>query len=198
MTNVIADNADNDFASTMKFEGIASIGDILAIPQGDLDTLQRSDPETQEAIPVRRFVKGIITALQGIIHQRSLDGNPLDDSNWTSLTKEAFDEYRMTASFNTFPQTIGRNPAMAVRSTTNPRSPADDFRKGIRRDPTLFKPLKDEKMGHMASKHYCTSQCTRGRTSTGSFLQTKFSPRQGPIRTTTTICLFCLHLDSSD
>ena len=114
MTNVITDNADNDFASTMKFEGIASIGDILAIPQGDLDTLQRSDPQTQEAIPVRRFVKGIITALQGIVHQRSLDGNPLDDSNWTSLTKEAFDEYRMTASFSTFSQTIGRNPAMQI------------------------------------------------------------------------------------
>lgn len=150
MDNIVTDNADKEFAATMAYEGCFTLPDILSIPHGDLGTLHFKDADGDPQ-PAPRFVRSNVVALQGFVHQRQLDGQPLDDSNWMDVTKEEFDSYRLSDAFIQYSQNVGRPFPTTVPSfasanrPTSSRSPAEEFRRGIKRDPTLFPVLKDEK-----------------------------------------------------
>jgi hypothetical protein len=79
-----------------------------------------------------------------------MEGNPINNM-WTSITQEEFDEFRVSPTFiaTRTPSSISapstNRLSTGTTSNNSNNSPADIFRRGIKRDPTLFPILKDEK-----------------------------------------------------
>ena len=83
-------------------------------------------------------------------------GEPVND-NWIGVTQADFDAFRVNPAYvATFTRPssgiVGASsPHPSVMTSTTPltstkKSPAELFRRGIKRDPSLFPTLKDEKL----------------------------------------------------
>jgi hypothetical protein len=93
---------------------------------------------------VLRFEKALISAFLDFIIHRNFNNNPVGN-NWTSITKEAFDEFRIDPNYlanRRGGQTVQIPSSYTPKQNT---SSAELFRKGVRRDQNLFPTLKDEK-----------------------------------------------------
>jgi hypothetical protein len=108
-----------------------------------IDTLTYNESETTTDVQVLRFEKALISAFLDFIIHRNLNNNPVGN-NWTSITKEAFDEFRIDPNYlasRRSGQTV-QIPSYTPKQIT---SSAELFRKGVRRDQNIFPTLKDEK-----------------------------------------------------
>jgi hypothetical protein len=109
-----------------------------------IDDLQY-DTDTEKDIRVTAGDKGLLKAFLDYISYRHRNGNPIED-NWTDITVEEFDTFRVD------PEYIGRDrtPAFALfpHTATNGQdkkpTPAEIFKRNIKRDPSLFPVLNDE------------------------------------------------------
>jgi len=80
------------------------------------------------------------------IHQSGTNG-PITDKAWTAITSDEFDEFHVSypttgpSLSNSAP--TGTTPGPSSTSSSH-YDPVKDFKRGIRRDQTLFIPLKDD------------------------------------------------------
>ena len=87
--------------------------------------------------------------LQFVVHKNK-EGELLADG-WDTISQTDFDEFRINPLF------IDKNAGIPITTSTTAKpttttglsfTPADIFRRGIKRDPTLFPTLKDEKFNN--------------------------------------------------
>jgi len=137
--------------SSLIEEGIEDIFSLTSLDEIAIHGLKYKDINDNNALKSLRLSDRMLLKcfLHYIIHKDN-EGDPINDS-WTSITQESFDEFRVSPAY-----IAQRTPAAAISNTNVNRnastattvttySPADHFRRGIKRDPTLFPALKDEK-----------------------------------------------------
>ena len=132
--------------TALRENGILNIGDLMGINKTDIEDLTYDVPnsENNDTKFLNKGETGLLVQFQAFVKYRRDHGDPIDN-NWTSITNAQFDEYR-TRPKETGPLARTTN----ITTTTTPpnasqRSPANDFKKGIRRDPNMFHALKNMK-----------------------------------------------------
>ena len=132
--------------TALKENGILNIGDLMGLSKTDIEDLTYDVPNSgnNDVMFLNKGEAGLLNQFQAFVKYRRDDGDPINN-NWTSITNAQFDEYR------TRPEETGPLAATTHSTTTttpsnaSQRSPANDFKKGIRRDPNMFHTLKDMK-----------------------------------------------------
>ena len=133
-----------DLKDALVKEGFVDLFQVLTIDDVDIECLVYQDPaDPSKTIPIRKGDVGMLKCFKAFVHHRSALGNPIQDTDWISLTQAEFDSFRMD------PSNLLR-VSSAIASAKNPTSgpkyaPVDIFRRGIKRDPSLFPTLKEEK-----------------------------------------------------
>jgi hypothetical protein len=91
--------------------------------------------------------RAILRAFIAFIRHGANEDNPMGD-NWNEITRDEFSTYRVGPSFNgtIFGSPSPSNPGTpAASSTTHACDAVADFKRGIKRDPSQFPILKDDK-----------------------------------------------------
>ena len=136
--------------TALESEGIQDICALLTLDEETIDALSHSDEEGTTSVPLSRGDRNLIKVFLGYYRYRAATGNPIED--WLSVEVEDFNEFRLNPDFIRVgipvPTGSGTRPGSGVTpSAANaPKySPAESFWRGIKRDPSLFPELKDER-----------------------------------------------------
>ena len=128
-------------------EGFVEIFQLLNIDDATLEGLVYPDPvDATKTVPIRKGDVGMIKCFKAYVHHRVMNGNPIADADWLNLTQAEFDAFRMDPT-NMLRVTSAINAPSSTRNNNSvPKySMVDLFRRGIKRDPSLFPQLKEEK-----------------------------------------------------
>jgi hypothetical protein len=111
--------------------------------QDDINALDYED-ENQVPSPAQNLLR-ILNAYHVYRYEK---GDSIEDG-WTSIMPQEFNDFRVgvyTVIINPSPAGYARRRANATSTSTTPclRDPVADFKKGIKRDPTLFMDFKME------------------------------------------------------
>jgi hypothetical protein len=121
----------------------------------DLGTLIKTDIENlsfialigEDPTPMGPGQQGILRAFIAFIRHRANEDNPIGD-NWNDIPPEEYNTYRVGPSFNGTifgSPSSPSNPGTPAASSTHARGAVADFKRGIKRDPSQFPILKDDK-----------------------------------------------------
>ncbi|GAX10783.1 hypothetical protein FisN_1Hu321, partial [Fistulifera solaris] len=133
--------------------GYTTLPKLLCIDYAVIDSLtydekpDGADDSTPVTVPVPQADRDMLKMFFKYIADRYHQGNPIND-DWTSITAEEFDSFCVRGDI--IGSRSGYSPAHTPRppvytgSPKTPMSPADAFRRGIKRDPSLFPTLKNE------------------------------------------------------
>ena len=146
MDNVFGLKTDKFLTTAITHAGYSDIRDVVTISDTDIDLLQYPDANG-DMKDVPKYQKTLLKIFKCFIGYRTASNNPIEN-NWLSITDEEFDTYR--TSIYLIPIGTGQQrtsiPASSPVSATNrPRDVLTDFKKGIKRDPSLYVIYRDEK-----------------------------------------------------
>ena len=143
--NVLRKADNSPIALALKSNGISSILDLVTLQESHIDELAYEDPQNKEHFLLRGDRNLLILAVKFLAIQRQ---NGFDISNYATWTSEDFDDFRLDSSLGAV-NTIGGpfiNPGTTSSSPSKPRfTPVELFKRGIKRDPSLFPTLKDDR-----------------------------------------------------
>jgi len=125
--------------------GIEMVFDLIILSETEIDALVYVDQQgIEHPLPVGH--RGMLRALSEYVAHRDVSGEPVGD-DWSSVTKDAFDQFRIGATYYAIHTGLNPSASRALSGTTAraTRDPLTDFKKGIKRDTSLFPTLKDEK-----------------------------------------------------
>jgi Reverse transcriptase (RNA-dependent DNA polymerase) len=152
MDNVLGRKDGSALKSSLVDEGIDDIFSLMSLDESTIDGLKFKDQADGDALkPIRLSDKMLLKCFLHFVTNKDLEGTPINDHDWTNITQEEFDEFRISPTYiATRTPTALSLPATrktGSNASTNPTSysPADIFRRGIKKDATLFPVLKDEK-----------------------------------------------------
>ena len=162
VTTVFGEDADGPLIQALIAGGFNDVRMLRTITETDISSLSYPDPDepTNPTISVDRGRCGLIRMFKYYILHLRTNGETLDElAHWTSLTADAFDEFRTgpdggqyvdnpTNVNNRGPHAQGAATGGNVNAGANTRTPvapADAFQRTIKRDPTYFPTLKDER-----------------------------------------------------
>ena len=109
---------------------------------------------------VPRGHRRLITVFFDFVQYRQYQKTPIVDKDWSELTKEEFDEFRISPEYLAartgysgivnFGQATSQSTQQTTSGTTPPRTSAvttseELFKRGIKRDQSLFPTIKDER-----------------------------------------------------
>ena len=147
---------DRDDDSPLKIallaDNVTNIVDLVAIRGGQIDRLVFREPDGEIDIDLFRGDKNLLATFLDYYRFREEQGNPIQDADWITLTEEEFADFRM------LPERIFRRADFVqdVPAAPNvgfgprpPMSSADNFKRGTKRDPSLFPTLKDESLNDL-------------------------------------------------
>ena len=156
---VLHQAADSDFMKALDALQIDEIEDLNTLLIDDLCQVTFKDDQGADTHLISSRVN-LLHLLQGFIKYRKFIGAPLvDNDGWMHLTKDEFDEYRLSDAGNVYSQspstynystsfgtshhtstasTFGASSSSATTSYT-----VASFKKGIKRDSAAFKQIKD-------------------------------------------------------
>ena len=150
--NVVLDRDDSSsLKSSLLAEGIADVFDLITITDDVIDSLTYADPnDPGKSFPVKKGDKMLLRCF--LAYQRFLEANS-PSFDYKSITQENFDNFRISPAYR-----IMINPPTPTTSTSTPApstslasshpslySPVAMFRRAIKKDPSLFPTLKDDK-----------------------------------------------------
>ena len=152
MDNVLGRKDGSALKSSLIEEGIDDIFSFMSLDENTIDGLKYEDQDDDNIIkPIRLSDKMLLKCFLHFVTNKDLEGNTINDHDWIKITQEEFDEFRIsptyiatrTSTALSLPATRKTGPNASTNSTSF--SPADIFRRGIKKDATLFPVLKDEK-----------------------------------------------------
>ena len=152
--------------AALESEGIQDIYALLTIDETTINGLVYSDEEGTTTAPLPRGDKNLIRVFLGYYRYRSGIGDPIED--WLTVTEAGFNEFRLNPSFvqaGIAPSTGGYTHPVPTPGPSPPApkpSPADLFRRGIKRDPSLFPELKDERHNDAWHRSFMTQARAQG------------------------------------
>ena len=152
LLETVFDQAPNSIiAQALTHDGVTSILDVFSLHTEDIDNLvypiaqpPDSDGNAQPAAmrPVPRPLRALLHAFQGyVVHQSQL-GNSINVGNITNMDPDDFTAYRASPHFLAFNNNTHPTPPPPSRTY---RTPAEEFRRGIKRDKNNFPTFKDDK-----------------------------------------------------
>ena len=125
----------------------ATIVDVLAMTNDDIDNLTHSD-DKDKIIPLILGHRGLLCSLVCYNLFRKAKGDSIGNK-WSQVTQGQFDDFRILNDYD--PNDIqggsksGRANAQPTGTSTFTHDPTYNFKRGIKRDPSLFSQLKDKK-----------------------------------------------------
>jgi hypothetical protein len=142
LTVVLKQPKDGRLAQALDRAGITEVFDVLTLNQPERDSLAYLSDDGK-TIPLSTGHKGLLKTFKLFVAFCSSSGVSIDD--WTTVTKEDFDKFRTSdACINaTEKDNIISSPVQVSAPRKN--DPLIDFKKGIKRDASLFIVLKDSK-----------------------------------------------------
>jgi hypothetical protein len=145
LDNVLDRNDTSQLKQALLEHGVDDINSLLLLSDPDIENLEFTDT-TNRIVKVRLADKRLLGILYTYILHRASSPTPIND-DWLLLTKLEFDTFRVDpinrpSNRNTTYPAPTVAPVIRMASTASP--PADIFRKGIKRDATLFPILQDE------------------------------------------------------
>ena len=146
-------------------EGVDDIFQLVNMDNATIHNLEYADSTNNNAITaVKMAEKMLLKCFINFVAVRHNEGNPIGD-DWTLITQLEFDLFRIDPQyFASQPPrpTTTANPPSTTSSNTSPYyNPVEQFRRGIKRDATLFPTLKDDKyhdIWHRSFKTQATAQ----------------------------------------
>ena len=145
LDNVLGRDGSSDVKTALLDQGIEDIFDLVTLDDLYVENLSIKDsakPSTMVAI--KKGDKNILKCF--IAYKGYFDANGID-VHYMSLTQKGFDEIRTGPSLSVRTSFAPPNPP-PITSTPGHVStvtPSDHFKRSIKRDPSLFPTLKDEK-----------------------------------------------------
>ena len=120
--------------------GASTIDDLLELTREDLISITWQDSDTQQegSLPIAK-VNVLLSICSWFRSQPDTS-----DTVFLELTAEKLKEYRRSLSHAPTAQDTA-SALVALSPSTSKLSPADEFKKGIKRDVNAFKPFKDRK-----------------------------------------------------
>ena len=160
LDQVLSRYGSGDLKAALAREGFNDLFTLMSIDDDTIDDLEYPDPnDATKTIPVRRSDKATVKLWREYVLHRNTSSDPIGD-NWLQVTQAQFDEFRISpASIGRFSSTSVVAPTHTGRirtSSSSKFSKADLFRKGIKRDPSLFPTLKDEKFNDSWHRSFMT------------------------------------------
>jgi Reverse transcriptase (RNA-dependent DNA polymerase) len=146
LDHVLDRYGSKDLKEALLKEGFVDILQVLTIDDDDIESLEYPDPDdATKSLPIRKGDIGMLKCFKAYVNYRNMSGNPIDDADWLSLTQAEFDSFRIDPS-NLLRVASVTAPLASRNTNASARySMVDIFRRGIKRDPSLFPTLKDEK-----------------------------------------------------
>jgi hypothetical protein len=130
--------------------GYDDIRQLITMSFEDIDALTYINA-SQHQVPVASYDRAMLCILKAYHLHRVNQGDPIGDA-WTSITAHQFDDYRISPEYNLSSMglmTPSSSTPCSLSSTTPSQSCVCDvvanFKKGIKRDPTLFPVFKLKK-----------------------------------------------------
>ena len=125
--------------------GYTTQPDVLAASNDDLEDLSIATPDDTTR-KLQKPEKGKLQAFQSYVIWRGINGKPILEDEWQTLDGAEYDHYRISPDFISL--CMGLKPSITPSGTSaHPSGPnlVNEFRRGIKRDMTLFLTLKDDK-----------------------------------------------------
>ena len=139
--NVAGLQSDNDIVKALNLYGLKSLPDLMDMERSDIDSLEYAD-SAGDMKPLHHGGQGCVRVMQAYFQY--LRENGIDDI--MSLTMENFNDYRMDIyDPNATQPSTTSSKAKRPTSSTHTCQPAEDFKKGIKRDKSHYIVLKENK-----------------------------------------------------
>ena len=127
---------DGPLAKALAEAGCTQIHDFIACtPEECADMTHKKDDGSDGKLAAH--VRNRVKAFQHHVMHRHNAGNAIAD--YQSLTQDEFDTFRVSPAF------IAVQHGLAAPAAAGTKDPVSEFKKGIKRDPSLFEVMKDEK-----------------------------------------------------
>lgn len=139
--DVVLAETDDVLKNALATYGVASPLDLLTVSPEDLETLTYTDSSSGVKLPLPKFKQGLLNCFRFYCDWRVHEGQQIQDGEWLHITRDDFNLYRGSRDCTLRVQNLATVTAKVLPSN----NPLADFRKGSKRDPTLFPYLKDTK-----------------------------------------------------
>ena len=155
--NHIMDNViDNiNIKASLGLVGIDDTFGLMTLTDTDIENLTYpdTDPNVQTTYKLKKGEMGLLRCFIHYVYYRDEIRDPISNE-WAKITIDKFDEFRANTSytprFGSLSTLKFKSSAPSVSSSTftpsHGPSPVDIFKRGIKRDPSVFPTLKDEKL----------------------------------------------------
>ena len=150
LDNVLGRGDDTPLKKALTASGIIEIEDFISLDDATIDSFTYDRTANDTNVPLNAGSHNLAKIFITYFGYRVRINDPIED--WTSLTADEFNTFRLGPKLATLrlgaQPTTTPPPSRSTTSTTthaSSRTPAENFQRGIKRDPTLFPTLKDEK-----------------------------------------------------
>ena len=92
---VLDEAADSPVAKSLIKNRIKSPHDLLSIDDTAIDTFQYDDASGNSQ-PLALGERGLLTSFKAFVLFRGTGNNPITDADWTSITQEEYDNFRIS------------------------------------------------------------------------------------------------------
>lgn len=138
LEQVFDQDPDSHLHNALEINGITSPFDLISMNEVEYELLEYE--ENGSRVPILKGNAGLLKSFKRFVHYRDSIGQAIEDQDWTSLSCDEFDKFRVS--------TILNRPIPAPVPTSTPIAPPSslvrDFKRGIKRDIAHFIALKDD------------------------------------------------------
>ena len=146
LKNVLARANNTPLVLALNFNGIAEVYDLLTLSSNTILDMSYFDANGDEQ-PINHGDKNLLLFFIAYYTSRLQGNDPIPDTveGWNNLTRDDFNAWRSVNLAATFPNAAPGNAGAAPQAAQQHRfTPVEQFKRGIKRDPSLFPALKDE------------------------------------------------------
>ena len=115
---VFQQTANSNLHKTLQEADILSPHDICSLPDDELDMLQYTNDQGT-LVPLSRGNIGLLKTFKAFVAFSGDNHNPINDSNWNTVTPDAFDSFRISPAYirssSNAPVTTAPKPIDLVR-----------------------------------------------------------------------------------
>ena len=161
LDNVFDKGDSSILKKSLKADGIEDILSLVTMEEEGIKALKYNKSVSEKNLPIPKGDQGLIKCFIKFLSHCHESGNPIGD-DWMSITQEDFDLFRTSVSAMPMASPPpASSPSTSSTSSTSPSrasvySPAQIFRRNIKRDPSLFQTLKDEKLNDNWHRSFVT------------------------------------------
>jgi len=139
---VLNQDENGDLMDALKDYGVKAIPDLLSIPPADLATLSCKD-DTGGRTPLKGAIRNLLPCFATYVAFKAKRSEPVSGS-WTSITKDDLDQFRTNGDYLPMAGTGSAPPPPPPGlPITRKCDVVAEFKKSIKRDPSVYMKLKD-------------------------------------------------------